>query len=93
LSEVSPHRFRDEEFRRHFEGMVRRACPAHLLPTIYWVDREAPGTAPGDASYETFERSYFEWLETVLIPGETPAAVDDARNELVEALNEVANDA
>lgn len=93
LSEVTPHRFRDAEFRSHFEGMVRRACPSHLLPTIYWVDREAPGTPPANASYDNCERTYFGWLETVLIPGETPATMDDARNELVEALNAIANDA
>ncbi len=93
LSEIAPHRFRDAEFRSHFEGMVRRACPAHLLPTIYWVDREAPGTPAADASYDSFEGSYFAWLETVLVPGELPAAIDGARNDLVNSLNAVANDA
>ena len=93
LTNIAPDRFRDVEFRRHFEGMVRRACPSHLLPTVYWVDREAPGTPPANASYDNFERTYFAWLETVLIPGETPATMDDARNELVGALNAIANDA
>lgn len=93
LAETTPDRFRDSEFRRHFAGMVRRACPAHLLPTIYWVDRQAPGTPASNASFDTFETRYFDWLDSVLIPGEAPAAIDLARNRLVEALNAIAHDA
>jgi hypothetical protein len=92
-SETTPHRFRDAEFRRHLEGMVLRSCPAHLQPTIYWVDQEAPGTPQSDASYNRFERRFFSWLEATLIPGELPDTIHETRNELVEALNAVANDA
>jgi hypothetical protein len=92
-TEVEPDRFRDPEFRRHVEGMVQRACPAHLLPTIYWVDVQAPGTVASPASFDTFENRYFAWLETLLVPGAPPVAVDAARNDLVGALNAIANDA
>lgn len=87
---AAPHRFRDPEFRRHVADVVQRACPAHLVPTIYWVDRHVgPGAPP--ASFGEFEDRYFKWLDTVLIPGAAPAAVDAARNNLVEALNAIAD--
>lgn len=91
-TETTPDRFRDPEFRRHAEGIVQRDCPAHLLPTVYWVDREST-TANAPASFDTFEARYFAWLDSVLIPGATAAAVDSARNALLESLNAIANDA
>ena len=36
---VTPDRFRDPEFRRHAERVIQQACPAHLMPTMYWVDQ------------------------------------------------------
>jgi hypothetical protein len=93
LIKTTPDRFREPEFRRHFAGMVGRDCPAHLSPTIYWVDRQALGTPPSNASFDTFEARYFDWLDSVLIPGADPAAIGLARNRLVEALNAIADDA
>lgn len=97
--EVSPHRFRDPEFRRHAERIVQQACPAHLLPKIYWVDRHIPLAPTSPTGFETlpgcfehFENAYFTWLETQLIPGLAQSEVDAARNALIIALNEVAND-
>lgn len=92
-TQTTPDRFRDTEFRRHVVGMVQRACPAHLLPTLFWVDRQAPGSLDSPASFDTFEARYFTWLDTVLIPGATPAAGEAARNALLESLNAIANDA
>ena len=44
---VTPDRFRDPEFRRHAERVIQQACPAHLMPTVYWVDQiERPGLRP-----------------------------------------------
>lgn len=88
---VTPHRFRDPEFRSHAEQMVQQSCPAHLLPTVYWVDRQTPGSVDSPASFDRFEKRYFAWLDTVLVPGAPPATVDTARAELVEALNAIAN--
>jgi hypothetical protein len=93
MSQVTPDRFRDPEFRRHVERTVQQACPAHLMPTVHWVDRQAAGTAASLASFDTFEQRYFTWLNTVLIPGAAASAVSTARNELAEALNAIANDA
>ena len=89
---VTPERFRDPEFRRHAERVIEQACPAHLMPTVYWVDQEAPGTPARPASFNAWEQRYFAWLDTVLIPGAPAATIDTARAALVEALNAVAND-
>jgi hypothetical protein len=91
-SPVTPDRFRSAEFRRHLEGMIQRCCPAHLLVKVFWVDRESPASA-ATASFDTFETRYHAWLDSVLIPGATPAAVSAARNALVQTLNAIANDA
>lgn len=98
-SEAPPHRFRDLEFRRHVERIVKQACPAHLLPKIYWVDRHlplsrsttAPATTPPLGSFESFETAYFNWLDTQLIPGMESDEVNAAREALISALNGVAN--
>lgn len=90
----APHRFRDMEFRQHVERMVQQACPAHLLPSIYWVDRQlsdTPDTSGENYSFDDFELAYFNWLNTILIPGIAPEDIRAARNELVLALNGVAN--
>ena len=92
-TQTTPDRFRDTEFRQHVAGMVQRACPAHLLPTLFWIDWQAPGSLDSPASFDTFEARYFTWLDTVLIPGATPVAADTARNALLESLNAIANDA
>lgn len=88
---ATPHRFRDPEFRRHAERMVQQSCPAHLLPAIYWVDRQTPGSPDSPASFDRFEERYFAWLDTVLIPGASAVTITTARNAMVEALNAIAN--
>ena len=89
---VTPDRFRDPEFRNYAERVIRQACPAHLMPTVYWVDRSsAVGPAPA-ASFDAFEQRYFDWLDTVLIPGAPVATVDAARAAMVETLNAIAHD-
>jgi hypothetical protein len=89
---VTPDRFRDPEFRNHAERAIQQACPAHMMPTVYWVDRASLGSPVSPASIETFEQRYFDWLDTVLIPGALTATVDAARAAMVEALNAIAND-
>ena len=60
---------------------------------MYWVDQQAPGTPASPASFDTWEQRYFDWLDTVLIPGAPAGTVDAARAALVEALNAIADDA
>jgi hypothetical protein len=89
---VTPDRFRDPEFRNHAERVIQQACPAHLMPSVYWVDRATPGSPIRPASFDTLEQRYFAWLDTILIPGAPAATVDAARADMVETLNAIAND-
>jgi len=89
---VTPDRFRDPEFRNHAERVIQQACPAHLMPTVYWVDQVTPGSPVRPGSFDTFEQRYFAWLDTILIPGALAATVDAARADMVETLNAIAND-
>ena len=89
---VTPDRFRDPEFRNSAERVIRQACPAHLMPTVYWVDRASPASPISPASFDTFEQRYLTWLDTILIPGALAATVDAARAAMVETLNAIAND-
>jgi hypothetical protein len=94
-TEVTPDRFHDPEFRHHAERVIQQACPAHLMPTVYWVDQatpEAPGSPVRLSSFGVFEERYFNWLDTVLIPGAPAATIDTARAAMVETLNAIAND-
>ena len=94
---VPPHRFCDREFRRHVERTVQQACPAHLRPNIYWVDRQTPkipldfslSTPEGltDISFDQFETIYFAWLNTQLLPGVPTDQQTIARNRMVLAMN------
>lgn len=92
LTETTPDRFRDPEFRNHAERTIQQACPAHLIPTVYWVDQASPGTGVLPASFDAFEPRYFDWLNSVLIPGAPAVTVDAARAAMVAALNAIAND-
>src|SRR5262249_49050555 len=47
---VTPDRFRDPEFRSHAERVVQQTRPAHLMTTVYWVDRSTPGSPASGAS-------------------------------------------
>jgi hypothetical protein len=89
---VTPDRFRDPEFRNHAEGVIQQSCPAHLMPTVYWVDRSSTGPPAAAASFDAFEQRYFDWLDTVLIPGAPAATVDAARAAMVKTLNAIAHD-
>lgn len=93
LTPVTPDRFRDPEYRSHAERVIQQSCPAHLLPAVYWVDQSLPGSPASSGSFDTWEQRYFDWLDTVLIPGAPAATVDAARAAMVEALNAIANDA
>jgi hypothetical protein len=86
-----PHRFRDPEFRRHAERVIRQSCPAHILPDIRWVDRRAPGSAAADGCFDVFESRFFTWLRTLLIAGAAESAVTDARRALLTSINAIVN--
>lgn len=90
-----PAHYRDQEFRLHAENMMRAACPAHLLPRVYWVDRAIDGVAltGNEPCYDLFETRYRDWLDAFFTDDVAPSVIDPLRNALVEILNVIVADA
>lgn len=88
-SPARPHRFREPEFRAHAERMIRRACPAHVIATICWVDRQLPDTALVQASFDGFEQRYRGWLATQVTPGLPDTTIATRRRRLTSSLNAI----
>ena len=84
-----PVRFREEEFRKYAERMIRNACPAHILPRIYWVHRNIPGTVlvGNEPCFDLFETRYLNWLDAYFTDQVTEATISPLRNALKETLN------
>ena len=64
-------RFKHMEFRRFAESVIRSEVPAHLMPTVCWVDA---------AHLAVLEKAYREWIEL-----HTGASSSD-RAEKIQAL-------
>lgn len=86
-----PAKFRDAEFRKHAERMIRRACPAHLLPRVYWVDRAVTGAvlAGTEPCFDLFEGRYLAWLEAFLTDRVNVSVMDPLRDALTLTLNRI----
>jgi len=86
-----PRRFREEEFRQYVENTVRKACPAHILARIHWVDSAARGsTVTGDVPcFDQFETRYRDWLRAYLGDGTASAEMENWRANLVACLNAI----
>lgn len=46
-------RFKDIDFRRFAEGVIREETPAHILPKICWINKE---------EMAAFEKAYRDWI-------------------------------
>jgi hypothetical protein len=90
-----PEAHRDPEYRKYVEIQARKACPAHILPRILWVDRVLPGTAisPLDPTFDQFEERYLDWLEAWFTDRDDETVIGPLRNGLVEILNSIYQDA
>jgi hypothetical protein len=89
--ETQPSTYRDPEFRKFTEQQIRKACPAHILPRVLWVDSALPGSpiAAGDPCFDNFEARYRAWLTAYLTEGTTEAVIAPLRNQLVTVLNNI----
>lgn len=76
-------RFRDPEFRRYVERVVRLETPAHVQPWVVWVN-ETPKEL---ALLCDFETAYKAWLIENATQGTGPAAISAKQKDLVTALN------
>ncbi|WP_437682268.1 diguanylate cyclase [Sorangium sp. So ce131] len=69
-------RFRDMEFRRFAEEVIRQETPAHVLPKVCWVDRDG---------MRALEVAYRAWLEA-RAAGADAAELAARLEVLIEAL-------
>ncbi|HZI11161.1 MAG TPA: diguanylate cyclase, partial [Myxococcus sp.] len=73
-------RFRDMDFRRFVEEVIRQETPAHLLPKICWVSKE---------DMALVEQAYKPWLE--LRAGVSTEGRKEKLQALLDALYHVKN--
>ncbi len=69
-------RFRNMDFRRHFEYTARLEAPAHVHIKICWVD---------EADMIRFEKAFKAWLQAKCKDAVTPAILE----KLIKALTEI----
>jgi len=86
-----PENYRDPEFRKYTEKQIRKACPAHILPRVLWVDSALPGSPvnPVHESFTNFEIQYRAWLDAYFTEGTTEATIAPLRNSLTTVLNNI----
>ena len=80
-------RFADLSCRAWIEELISQALPAHIMPHFFWLDY---------VYMAQFEQRYFTWMELlrkrqVSPDTESPQALDDAANQLIEFLKEKAH--
>lgn len=73
-----PARFRDMDYRRYLNELIRTDCPAHILPRICWAD---PFT------WQELEEAWHHWL--VARKGRDHEARKEANARLITALEAV----
>ena len=88
---VQPEYYRDLEFRKYTEQQVRKACPAHILPRVIWLDAALPGSVvtATHPSFTNFETRYRAWLTAYMAEGVTEAVIGQLRDQLVTVLNNI----
>jgi len=91
LLPIQPERYRDAEFRKHAEQQIRKACPAHILARILWVDRVMTGTLVPivDPSFDNFELRYHAWLQAYERDEADEATLAPLKNQLIRSLNNI----
>lgn len=85
----APHKNSDPEYRRYAVLQIRKACPAHILPHILWVDRADPNfaTLPDAPSFDNLETRYRTWHAASVIDEADESTLGTPRNELTALLN------
>lgn len=81
-----PFRYQARDFRSYVEAVIEQECPAHLVPTVFWVDMDSQAGGPSALSFQGIEARYLTWLEHYVVNTLTTAAGRTARTELVRSL-------
>jgi len=72
-----PERFRNLDFRRYAERLIREETPAHVMPRICWV---------GSAEMRELDLTLRGWLQLTRDPQADPAELSAALGALIAAL-------
>ncbi len=70
-------RFRNIDYRRYIENLIRSELPAHVLARICWVSRE---------QLHHFEAVYQPWLDAQMATCADPTLTNDKTKALIERL-------
>ena len=73
-------RCQDKNFRMLAEDLVRRECPAHLYPDIYWLNFN---------QMDEFERHYREWLDEKSTLGVNADKLNGLAKRLIQFLHDL----
>lgn len=72
-----PERFRDLDFRRFAERVIREETPAHIHPRICWID---------NADMRALDIAHRAWREALAQKPRDPDALSDTAGDLIAAL-------
>jgi hypothetical protein len=81
----------DPEYRKYVTQQVRKACPAHILPRVIWVDHMEPGQpiAAADPCFENVESQYKAWQQAWFTDEMATTVIRPLREALVKTLNAI----
>jgi hypothetical protein len=82
-------RFRDSDFRRLMERVIRNESPAHALLQLFWIDADTSSLLADTPSLNNFERVYKVWLEVLADPGSTEIVKLSSQRDLMSVLYRV----
>ena len=86
-----PNRFRSSDFKNYVAAVIEQECPAHLIPTVFWLDSNSNPAAAVVAgtglSYNVLETQYQAWLGHYVAGNLATNAGRAARTDLVNSLN------
>lgn len=84
-----PAQFQDEKFRIFAEKQIKEEAPAHMLPTVFWLDQNTTADVANTPSLNNFTERWRAWLEAKEDPLSTPAMLETRRDELITVLNAI----
>ncbi|MEL7192566.1 MAG: hypothetical protein AAFO96_09010 [Bacteroidota bacterium] len=88
-TEREPAEFRGAIFRQLITRMITEEVPAHIIPHIFWLDKNTVADEAETPSLGNFETLLEIWLDTKAAPGSTAVVLASARNNLVVVMNEM----
>lgn len=86
-----PSRYQAKGFRNYVESVIAQECPAHLIPTVFWVDSNSnpavAAVAGTGVAYDRLEKQYLAWLGNYVSGKLDTPGGQAARADLVKTIN------